>query len=412
MKDNQIERNRILSVLELTSHIRTVLENDRALQNVWVRGEISDFKYYQKSGHMYFSLKDEESSINCVMFRGKARSMDFMPDNGMKVVARGYVSVFEKYGRYQYYVEEMEPDGLGRLFMSLNQLRERLEKEGLFDSSRKRPLPAYVNHLGIVTSADGAAVRDIIRIVKHRHPRCEIVLAPAAVQGLEASSEIANGIRALNEWGRPEVIIVGRGGGSFEDLWAFNTEEVVRAIAGSKIPIISAVGHEVDFSLADLAADARAATPTQAGQMAVPDMEAVTVHLYEMAASMRRSVERRYNLKWAELDYMRERRIWQQPQMLTEKVRRELEFAMRQIGDKTERLLTGKQHELHRLGAALDALSPLKVLDRGYAIARKASGDVVKNIEQLDKGDQVELAVRNGEVTVEVLEKRVKKWGK
>lgn len=406
-----MERNRILSVLELTSHIRTVLENDRILQNVWVRGEISDFKYYQKSGHMYFSLKDEQSSINCVMFRGKARNMDFMPDYGMKVVARGYVSVFEKYGRYQYYVEEMEPDGLGRLFMALNQLRERLEKEGLFDAQKKRPLPTFVNNLGIVTSADGAAVRDIIRIVKQRHPRCEIVLAPAAVQGLEASSEIAAAIRALNDWGRSEVIIVGRGGGSFEDLWAFNTEEVVRAIAGSKIPVISAVGHEVDFSLADLVADARAATPTQAGQMAVPDMEAVMIQLYEMAASMRRSVERRYNLKWAELDYMRDRRIWRQPRMLTEKAGRELEFTMRQIGDRASRLLTGKQHELHRCGAGLDALSPLKVLDRGYAIARKSSGEVVRNLEQVENGEHLELAVRNGEVTIEVLEKRVKKWG-
>lgn len=412
MKDNQLERNRILSVFELTSHIRTVMENDRLLQNVWVRGEISDFKYYQKSGHMYFSLKDEQSSINCVMFRGKARTMDFMPENGMKVVARGYISVFEKYGRYQYYVEEMEPDGLGRLFMSLNQLRERLEKEGLFDPGRKRPIPTYVNRLGIVTSADGAAVRDIIRIVKHRHPRCEILLAPAAVQGLEAASEIAAAIRALNEWNRSEVIIVGRGGGSFEDLWAFNTEEVVRAIAESKIPVISAVGHEVDFSLADLAADARAATPTQAGQMATPDMEAVVLQLYDLGISMRRSVECRYNLKWAELDYVRERKIWRQPQILTERARRELGFTMRQVEERASRLLTGKQNDLHRCGAALDALSPLKVLDRGYTIARKASGEVVKTLEQLEKGDQLELAVRNGEVAVKVLEKRVKEWGK
>ena len=224
----------------------------------------------------------------------------------MKVIARGYISVFEKYGRYQYYVEEMEPDGLGRLFLSLTQLKERLEKEGLFDQGRKRPIPRFVNCLGVVTSGDGAALRDIIRVVRQRHPGCHIVVAPAAVQGPEAPDEIARSLEALNRWGKPEVIIVGRGGGSLEDLWAFNTEKVVRAIAQSRIPVISAVGHEIDFSLADFAADVRAATPTQAGQMAVPDMLAYQEQLITTGLRLRRIMERYCSQKWAQLDYLRE----------------------------------------------------------------------------------------------------------
>lgn len=410
MMEAGMQRNRIYSISELNEYLRDLLENDRLLQNIWLRGEISDFKYYQKSGHMYFTLKDEEASISCVMFKGRARGLDFVPDNGMKVLARGYVSVFEKYGRYQFYVEEMEPDGLGRLFLQLTQLKEKLEKEGLFDPSRKRPLPAVVNRLGVVTSADGAALRDIVRVVRQRHPGCDIILAPASVQGAEAPAEIVAGIEALNHWGGVQVIIVGRGGGSFEDLWAFNTEEVVRAIASSLIPVISAVGHEVDFSLSDLAADVRAATPTQAAQLAVPDIAAVTRGLKELAEAMCRSMERKCNMKWAELDYLRERRIFREPLYLVESRKRDINQLLDKIRYRMESQFTAKENQLRQAGGRLEALSPLKVLERGFAVVRSEDGQIVKDAAQVQVGDTLSVVLNKGELLVKVGEKRVKEW--
>ncbi|NLW43851.1 MAG: exodeoxyribonuclease VII large subunit [Syntrophomonadaceae bacterium] len=402
--------NRILSVTEMTVYIRSILENDRLLQNVWVRGEISDFRYYQKSGHMYFNLKDETASVACVMFRTRAKSVDFKPGDGLKVIARGYISVFEKYGRYQFYVEEMEPDGLGSLFLSLAQLKERLEKEGLFDQRRKRPIPRFVNCLGVVTSSDGAALRDIIRVVRQRHSGCHIVVAPAAVQGPEAPDEIARSLDALNEWGQPDVIIVGRGGGSLEDLWAFNTEKVVKAIARSRIPVISAVGHEIDFSLADLAADVRAATPTQAAQMAVPDMLAYQEQLTATGLRLRRIMERSCNQRWAQLDYLRERRIWKKPQSLFEPYRRELQHTLQGLQHHMMNILNARSSSLKQLAVTLDAISPLKVLERGYAIARTEDGDVVRSIEQVKPNSLLNLTVRNGEIKAEVREIRRGDW--
>lgn len=410
MMEAGMQRNRIYSISELNEYLRDLLENDRLLQNIWLRGEISDFKYYQKSGHMYFTLKDEEASISCVMFKGRARGLDFVPDNGMKVLARGYVSVFEKYGRYQFYVEEMEPDGLGRLFLQLTQLKEKLEKEGLFDPSRKRPLPAVVNRLGVVTSADGAALRDIVRVVRQRHPGCDIILAPASVQGAEAPAEIVAGIEALNHWGGVQVIIVGRGGGSFEDLWAFNTEEVVRAIASSLIPVISAVGHEVDFSLSDLAADVRAATPTQAAQLAVPDIAAVTRGLKELTEAMCRSMERKCNMKWAELDYLRERRIFREPLYLVESRKRDINQLLDKIRYRMESQFTAKENQLRQAGGRLEALSPLKVLERGFAVVRSEDGQIVKDAAQVQVGDTLSVVLNKGELLVKVGEKRVKEW--
>ena len=402
--------NRILSVAELTSHVRSVLESDRLLQNVWVRGEISDFRYYQKSGHMYFNLKDEVSSVNCVMFRTRVKNVDFKPGDGLKVIARGYISIFEKYGRYQYYVEEMEPDGLGRLFLSLAQLKERLEKEGLFDARRKRPIPSFVNCLGVVTSSDGAALRDIVRVVRQRHPGCHIVVASATVQGPEAPDEISRAIEALNQWGHPDLLIVGRGGGSIEDLWAFNTEKVVRAIVQSRIPVISAVGHEVDYTLADFAADARAVTPTQAGQMAVPDMILFQEQLLTTHRQLQRTIERSCNQKWAQLDYLKERRVWKKPHMLFENRRRELQHLMQGMQKNMKSSLKDRESLLNRFAVSLDALSPLKVLERGYAIARNEDGEVIRDIEQVAPGSILNLIVCNGEIKAEVREKRTGEW--
>ncbi|NLV16479.1 MAG: exodeoxyribonuclease VII large subunit [Syntrophomonadaceae bacterium] len=410
MAEGLFSSNKILTISQLTAHVRGVLERDRLLQSVWVRGEISDFKFYQKSGHLYFNLKDENSSVNCVMFRGNARNIDFQPGDGLKVIARGYISIFEKYGRYQYYVEEMEPDGLGGLFLSLQQLKERLEREGLFDAKRKRPIPQFADCLGIVTSGDGAALRDIVRIVHQRHPGCHIVVAPAAVQGAEAPAEIARSIEALNQWGFPQVLIVGRGGGSIEDLWAFNTEQVVRAIAESKIPVISAVGHEVDFSLADFAADARAATPTQAGQLAVPDMIACKEQLHDNWLRMCRAMERYCNQKWAQVDYIKERSIWKRPEATIDASRKELQHMMQGMKAGIQNNIRIREMMINRLGMALDTLSPLKVLERGYVIARLENGTVVRSIKQVEDKPQLTLTVRDGEIQVQVKETKAGEW--
>jgi exodeoxyribonuclease VII large subunit len=405
MPDDTVFRPRILSVAQMTAYVREVLERDRVLQNLWIRGEISDFKYYQKSGHMYFNLKDNEAAVNCVMFRGRTRGIDFLPENGLRVIARGYVSIFEKYGRYQFYVEEMEPDGPGALLLALNQLKERLDQEGLFDPRRKRRIPTLISCLGIVTSTDGAALRDIVRVVRQRHPRCNIVIAPASVQGQEAAGEIARAIADMNKWGKADVLIVGRGGGSLEDLWAFNTEQVVRAIAASAIPTISAVGHEVDFTLADLAADARAATPTQAAQMAVPEISALRNQLDQLTRAMKKCVERQYNLKWAEIDYLKARRLWQRPGVLVEYRREKTESAAQALLQAAQENLRLREQSLAKSAVALDALSPLKVLERGYAVARKLDGEVLKDAGQVERDELIELILSRGSLWARVLEK-------
>lgn len=402
------ERNRILSVGQLTGQIKNALESDPKLRNVWVRGELSDYKYYQKSGHVYFTLKDENASVNCVMFRSHARGMDFTPDNGLKVLARGYISIFEKYGRYQFYVEEMEPDGVGRLFLALNQLREKLDKEGLFAQERKRSLPSYVRCVGIVTSPEGAALRDIVRVIRERHSRCDIVLASSLVQGPEAPADIARAIREINEWGIPDVLIVGRGGGSFEDLWAFNSEEVVRAVAGSRIPVISAVGHEIDFCLADFAADARAATPTQAAQMAVYHLQEAEAALQSMLLSMERAVRQRCGMKWTELDYLMSYRMWKQPQVLIERKRQSLETLARDLAAGESRYINDQKNRAAKLGIALDALSPLKVLERGYAVVRRNNGQVLADAEQALPNEELRITLHRGELPVKVLEREQK----
>lgn len=401
-----MDRGKILSVSELTAHIRGILERDRLLAGVWVKGEISDFKHYQKSGHLYFSLKDGGAVIGCVMFRSRARELRFAPENGMKVLARGYISVFEKSGRYQLYVEELEPDGLGALFLQLCQLRDRLEREGLFAADRKRPLPSFVRKVGVVTSQDGAAFRDILRIIRQRRPGTEVVIAHSAVQGETAPAEVAGAIKALNEYTDVDVIIVGRGGGSFEDLWAFNTEEVVRAVYNSKIPVISAVGHEVDYCLCDMAADVRAATPTQAAQLAVPDMNILYRDLQVVKERLQKALERYITRKWQELDYLKGKRIWSDPGSVILDRQRYLADLRGRFVRACTAVLTAKAYRLGSAARQLDALGPVKVLRRGYALVRKLeAGKIVKNVEEVYIGETLEVILGQGLMRVTVEEK-------
>lgn len=399
-----------LSVAALNEYIQALMEADPVLSNLWVKGEISGFKRYQQSGHLYFTLKEGDSSISAVMFKSRARYLKFKPEDGMEVLLRASVSVFARQGKYQLYVEEMQPYGTGGLFLYLEKLKAKLQAEGCFDPERKKPVPGMVNRVGIVTSQDGAALRDIMRVVRQRHNKAEVVLVHSSVQGLEAPLELARGIAWLNEYAGVEVIIVGRGGGSFEDLMAFNSEEVVRAIYNSQIPVISAVGHEVDFTLADLAADLRAATPTQAASLAVPDMDMLERGIAAWQQKLLQSIRRKILYNNETLDRLMMKRIWKQPQLmidLRQEILRNQEKNLVRAGVK---LAGEKKMQLSLNLAALDALSPLKIMQRGYAVVTK-DNKIVRRADAIQVGDQLKVALPDAELKVVVKDKeKVRKW--
>lgn len=391
--------NDFITVKELNNYIDELLRQDLFLRNFWIKGEISGFKYYRQSGHMYFTLKDEEAQVSCVMFKSRNRNLDFMPEDGQEVLLRGYVSIFAGQGKYQIYVEEMQPYGIGELFLYLEKLKARLAASGYFDLEKKKPIPKIVNRVGVVTSQDGAAFRDIVRVLKSRHRGVEIILAHSSVQGEEAPKEIARAIKLLNDYGQVEVIIVGRGGGSYEDLMAFNTEEVVKAIYESEIPIISAVGHEIDYCLADLAADLRAATPTQAAQLAVPEIDLLKKDVADYQLRLVASITRYISYRSEQLDNLMMRNVWQNPMSLIQ-LREEkflqiknnlLKAIINNINKKSDQFLA--------LVSTLDALSPLKVMQRGYAIFRTDS-HLVRSVEDADVGNEAVVQVRDGKFGV------------
>lgn len=398
-----------ISVSELNSYIGGLLEGDLFLRSFWLKGEISGFKLYQQSGHIYFTLKDADSAISCVMFKSRARLLDFKPEDGMEVLVRGSVSVFARQGKYQLYAEEMLPFGAGGIYLQLEKTKAKLQALGYFSPEHKQPLPRVVNRLGIVTSQDGAALRDILKVVRERHARVDVVLVHSSVQGAEAPLEIARGIQLLNRQGYADLIIVGRGGGSMEDLMAFNSEEVVKAIYESHIPIISAVGHEVDFTLSDLAADLRAATPTQAAQMAVPDAEAIEIALQGYQQRMQRAVQKKLNYGSEMLDRIMMRRIWSQPGILIAARQKQVEVLEKGLQQVMLRGLQTREQKLALAVTALDKLSPLKVLSRGYAIARR-DGAVLHNEDQVEMGDILDLILHQGSLKVRVESKEGTPW--
>ncbi|MEN6348399.1 MAG: exodeoxyribonuclease VII large subunit [Syntrophomonas sp.] len=399
-----------LTVSELNGYIGDLISTDLFLADFWVKGEISGFRLYQQSGHMYFTLKDGESTVSAVMFKSRARQLGFVPEDGMEILVRGGVSVFAKQGKYQLYVEEMQPYGIGGLFLYLEKLKARLAGEGCFDPAKKRPIPSVVNRVGIVTSQDGAALRDILRVLKQRHDGVDVVLAHSSVQGSEAPKELARGIRLLNEYGTVEVIIVGRGGGSFEDLMAFNSEEVVRAICESQIPVISAVGHEVDFSLADLAADLRAATPTQAAALAVPDLAALERGIGEYRQRLSRSLKRKMQYNCEVLDRLMMKKVWKEPAVLVDKRKGNLLDMGNRLAKAGAYLCREKKMQLSLQMTALDSLSPIKIMQRGYALVSK-DDKIMRGTDEIERGDRLKLAMKDAELEVEVINKeRVRRW--
>ena len=385
----------ILTPAQVGQYIKGFMDRDRLLSNLLVRGELSNCRLYP-SGHHYFTLKDGEGALRCVMFRGDAASLRFQPENGMQVIAAGRVTVFPRDGQYQLYCTRLVPEGAGDLHTAFEQLKRRLLEEGLFDQSRKKPLPPFPGTIALVTSPAGAAVRDMLRILKSRWPMTRVRVLPVRVQGEGAAQEIASAIRWANRYRVADLIITGRGGGSMEDLWAFNEEVVARAIAASELPVISAVGHEPDVTIADFAADLRAATPSNAAELAVPDQREVRAGLEQIQARLEHAMGRRLAGYRQALDRLSRSRSMTESAAYFQNKRLLLDYHSRRLSHGGERCLSGQRERLGRLASALDAMSPLKVLGRGYAIPRREDGRVLTSAGDAAAGDRLLLRLSDG----------------
>ncbi|MBQ1410422.1 MAG: exodeoxyribonuclease VII large subunit [Oscillospiraceae bacterium] len=391
----------IFSVTQLNNLIKAAFDNVPALQNVCVRGEISNYKFYP-SGHHYFSLKDAEGQLRCVMFKGNAFSLRFKPQNGMSILAVGKVSVFPRDGAYQLYCSRLIPDGAGDLQMAFDQLKQRLLEEGLFDQAHKKALPDYPHRIGVVTSPAGAAVHDMLRILGKRYPLSKVILLPVRVQGETAAGEIARAIEYANREALCDLLIVGRGGGSVEDLWAFNEEPVARAIYASEIPVISAVGHEPDVTISDYVADLRAATPSNAAELAVPDQTELRGHLEALQKEMAAALKRQAQLARSRLDALCACPALRDPQSLIRERRQNLDYTINLLLNAQNDLIHGQRNNLTRLAASLDAMSPLKVLMRGYATVSDESGKLVTGVNDAVRANCLRISFSDGTIRATV----------
>lgn len=395
------------TVSGLNQYIKSVMDRDEFLNGLFVRGELSNYKCYP-SGHHYFSLKDREGAVRCVMFRREAMGLKFRPENGMKVVAFGRVTVFPRDGQYQLYCSDLIPDGVGDLSMAFEQLKNKLAEEGLFALERKRPIPAYPHKIALITSPAGAAIRDMLRILKARWPLADVVLLPASVQGAEAPGEICRAFSLVRYCDGVDLIITGRGGGSMEDLWCFNDETVARAIAACPVPVISAVGHEPDVTIADFVADLRAATPSNGAELATPDIEELNLRLNAAGQRMGNAVARRVQREREHLSRLAKSRVLRDPMAAISDKRLLLDFQRDKLTAALKGRLSGERARLGTLAASLDALSPLKVLGRGYAIPRGEDGAILRSVRDVTVGAPLQLRMTDGGVfcRVEGVEER------
>jgi len=389
------------TVSEINAYIKTLMDYDMVLSNIWVIGEISNFKHHW-SGHMYMSLKDEQSAIKAVMFKGANSSLTFVPENGMSVMARGKISVFPRDGQYQLYIEEMIVNGAGDLHVAFEKLKEKLKAEGLFDESRKKTIPAFPKTVGVVTSATGAAVRDIINVLSRRFKSANILLYPASVQGEGAAEEIAEGIKFFNKNNCADVLIVGRGGGSIEDLWAFNEEIVARAVAESDIPVISAVGHETDFTICDFVSDLRAPTPSAAAELAVPDSVELLNGLKKSEAQLSQLILTKLDAKCEKIRFFEKHFSPEEAISKIDMNCQNLDSIFNILNKNLNISLEKCEKALGVLAAKADAMSPLKTLSRGYSIVYDEENNIVSNSAELKTGDNISLRLCKGEVNCEV----------
>ena len=398
----------VYSVSQVNGYLKELVDGDPLLRGLLVRGEVSNYKCYP-SGHHYFSLKDEQGSIRCVMFRGDAARLRFKPVNGLSVIAYGRVSVYPRDGQYQLYCTQLMEDGRGALDRAFEELKKKLEAQGLFDPAKKQPLPAYPRRIALVTSPAGAAVRDMIRILRQRWPLTEVLVVPVRVQGEGAAEEIAAAIHQVNNRDDIDLIITGRGGGSREDLWAFNEEPVAWAIALSNIPVISAVGHEPDVTISDYVADLRASTPSNAAELAVPDQQQERQRLEGMTLRLRQAMEVQLDRDRKELRRLEQSRVLRNPVAVVDDQHMRLDGVQRRLAMALERTLRRGRVELAGLAGRVDAMSPLKVLSRGYAIA-KAEGRAVTTVEQVQPGQAMDVLVADGVYHCRVEEKEEQQW--
>ncbi len=397
-----------LTVTQLNEYIKNVIDRDIRLTDVYIKGEISNFKNHYSTGHYYFSLKDEGSIIRAIMFRSAAGKIPFVPEDGMKVIAHGRISAFVRDGQYQLYCDSMEPDGVGALYIAFEQLKRKLEGEGLFDPARKRPLPKIPTRVGIITSATGAAIRDMINVCGRRFPYAKLVLYPSLVQGPDAPPQLINGLRYFNETASVDVIIIGRGGGSIEDLWAFNNEDLAREVAASQIPVISAVGHETDFTICDFVADRRAPTPSAAAELAVPDtaeLKRKIQNIVTREAGVLHQLTARYRER---LLLLSGSRVLQNPRAMMDDKKMQTAMLAERLFRAEERTLTADRALLQTEAGKLSALSPLAVLSRGYSAVYRADGTLVKHVTQLTPGDTVTIQTTGGEVDASVTDVRTR----
>lgn len=397
-----------LTVSELNNLIKTLIDCEPMLNKVCVRGELSNYKIYP-SGHHYFTLKDSESSLRCVIFKSSASKLRFRPESGMGVTAFGRVSVFSRDGAYQLYCTDLIPEGTGDLQIAFEQLKAKLASEGLFDPEHKKQLPPFPKKIAIITSSAGAAVHDMIRILGKRWPMTKVILLPVRVQGVEAPPEIAGAIRYANKHKIADIIITGRGGGSIEDLWAFNDERVARAIYDSELPVISAVGHEPDVTISDYVADIRASTPSNAAEVAVPNVADMRELLENLGIRQSQAVRKKMITISSKLEELKKRRVLQTPMAYVDSKRAEFDYVKDKFIAAADRSNSAKRRDFVRLAASLDAMSPLKVLGRGYAIAADIRGELVRSIDDVKPDDKLRLCVNDGIIKCRVEEREAMK---
>ena len=387
---------KILSVSQVNMYIKALLDEIPQVKNVYICGEISNFKHYYNSGHMYFTLKDDKSQLKAVMFKSDNYRLKFTPENGMKVICFGQVGVYERDGVYQLYCRDMQPDGVGALTIAFEQLKVQLAEEGLFDEEHKKAIPKYPQKIGVATSKMGAAVEDIKNVISRRYPLCEIIIVPTMVQGESTAQDIADSIRFIDENLGVDTIIVGRGGGSLEDLWAFNTETVARAVYSCKTPIISAVGHETDFTICDFVSDMRAPTPSAAAELAVPDIKSLIFQLNNFSVSIEKSLD--FKISQCETGVKRYKDYFSKSNvdLFYSNIRDKMAQYNEKLKDSITRIIENQTNILSKNAEMLDNLSPLKILSRGYSVVKNEKSDIVTDSSNVNVGDNVEIILSNG----------------
>lgn len=397
---------KIFTVGQINRYIRNLLENDFILSSLLVKGEISNFKAHS-SGHLYFTLKDASGALSCVMFRQDAAGLPFEPENGMQVVVYGHISLYEKTGQYQLYAEFMEPLGIGALQVAFEQLKEKLAEEGLFDGDFKREIPKNPSCIAVITSPTGAAVRDILQIVKRRDPNVKVAIFPTLVQGEQAAADIVRSLKLVNEWGKADVIILGRGGGSMEDLWCFNDENVARAVFASEIPVISAVGHETDFTITDFVADMRAPTPSAAAELATTPLAERREAFHRLELRLERDVSALLTSCRRRLDLLKSRPVMERPLERIYRTMMDMEETQQRLDKEMTNRLMQRAERWQYLTNRLEAASPLAVMSRGYVMAVTSSGNLLTSVKQAEVGDRVTLHLQDGKIETNIQEKEV-----